>query len=126
MRKGQIKRAKFVESYLLTGNATESAAIAGYKHPGQRAYDLLNNDEVQARIEEFQQKSHDDLLNDSKGWGLSVKDTLTMLEDLARNSENEIVRTKCLELFMKKHALLTDKIISQEKAVLEVQSVLRE
>ena len=45
------KQRLFVEFYIQTQNATESARLSGYSHPDKQGSRLLQNDSVQAEIE---------------------------------------------------------------------------
>lgn len=48
----QGRRKKFVDAYIMSGQAAEAARVAGYKSPAREGYRLLKNPEVRSAIDE--------------------------------------------------------------------------
>ena len=81
--------------YLSTGNATQAAERAGYKHPNHQAFRLLLNISVKTAIE----VKRAELMNDSEA---KVARYVAALEKEASNSENaDGARIRSLELLLK-------------------------
>lgn len=91
-----IRRSKFIESYILSGNATSSAINAGYSKKtaysqGQR---LLKNVEIRNKL--MQRK-----MNIIDQTNLTVDSILKKILDLYELTENDNVKARCLETILK-------------------------
>ena len=90
-----LRQERFVMEYLSTGNATQAAERAGYKHPNHQAFRLLLNNSVKTAIE----VKRAELMNDSEA---KVARYVEALEKEASNSENaDGARIRSLELLLK-------------------------
>ena len=90
-----LRQEKFVMEYLSTGNATQAAERAGYKHPNVQAFRLLVNISVKTAIE----SKRAELMSDSEA---KVARYVAALEKEASNSENaDGARIRSLELLLK-------------------------
>ena len=90
-----LRQEKFVMEYLSTGNATQAAERAGYKHPNVQAFRLLVNISVKTAIE----SKRAELMSDSEA---KVARYVAALEKEASNSKNaDGARIRSLELLLK-------------------------
>jgi hypothetical protein len=95
VRPVNLRQERFVMEYLSTGNATQAAERAGYKHPNVQAFRLLVNVSVKTAIE----VKRAELMNDSEA---KVARYVAALEKEASNSENaDGARIRSLELLLK-------------------------
>ena len=85
MKTNNAQQEKFVEMFLLTGNAAKAAEIAGYGSPKQRGYELKNK--FKNLIEERQKR----MLQDSIP--LAINQLITMVQ----NAESEAVRLNAVK-----------------------------
>jgi phage terminase small subunit len=85
MKTNNAQQERFVEMFLLTGNAAKAAEIAGYGSPKQRGYELKNK--FKNLIEERQKR----MLQDSIP--LAINQLITMVQ----NAESEAVRLNAVK-----------------------------
>ena len=85
MKTNNAQQERFVEMFLLTGNAAKAAEIAGYGSPKQRGYELKNK--FKNLIEERQKR----MLLDSIP--LAINQLITMVQ----NAESEAVRLNAVK-----------------------------
>ena len=78
------RQKKFAEYYVQSGNAVQSAIMAGYseKYANALAYKLLENIGVSEYIKEISEKFKDERI-------MTAKDRQVLLSDIARDDENE-------------------------------------
>jgi phage terminase small subunit len=79
------QQEKFVEMFLLTGNAARAAEVAGYGSPKQRGYELKNK--FKELIEDRQKR----MLQDS------VPIAINQLINLVQEAESEAVRLNAVK-----------------------------
>ena len=103
-----IKQIKFCESYISTRNATQSSLEAGYSqsYSKSKAYGLLKNTEIQAKIKELESEYNQ---NHFKKLSLIAN---TELENILVNSENDSAKLKAIELVYKLSGVIQDDKIS--------------
>ena len=85
MKTNNAQQERFVEMFLLTGNAAKAAEIAGYGSPKQRGYELKNK--FKNLIEERQKR----MLQDSIP--LAINQLITMVQ----GAESEAVRLNAVK-----------------------------
>ena len=85
LKTNNAQQERFVEMFLLTGNAAKAAEIAGYGSPKQRGYELKNK--FKNLIEERQKR----MLQDSIP--LAINQLITMVQ----NAESEAVRLNAVK-----------------------------
>ena len=85
MKTNNAQQERFVEMFLLTGNAEKAAEIAGYGSPKQRGYELKNK--FKNLIEERQKR----MLQDSIP--LAINQLITMVQ----GAESEAVRLNAVK-----------------------------
>ena len=85
MKTNNAQQERFVEMFLLTGNAAKAAEIAGYGSPKQRGYELKNK--FKNLIEERQKR----MLQDSIP--LAINQLITMVQ----SAESEAVRLNAVK-----------------------------
>ena len=85
MKTNNAQQERFVEMFLLTGNAAKAAEISGYGSPKQRGYELKNK--FKNLIEERQKR----MLQDSIP--LAINQLITMVQ----NAESEAVRLNAVK-----------------------------
>lgn len=120
-----IKQKKFADEYIISGNATEAAILAGYsdKYAGTNSGKLLNNTNVKAYIDERMQELEDKAI-------AKQDEVLKYLTALVRGAEKEEVlkgvgmgeqvvskievsakdRIKAAELLGKRYGMWTDRL----------------
>lgn len=125
MAKMTIKQQRFADEYIISGNATEAAILAGYseKYAGQNADKLLKNTKIKKYIEERLEELDNEKIADQK-------EILQYLTSILRGEETEQTlrgvgegaqiisdidvgakdRIKAAELLGKRHAMWTDKM----------------
>ncbi|WP_353891480.1 terminase small subunit [Latilactobacillus sakei] len=115
------KQQKFADNYIKTGNATQSAVLAGYSKKTAAAIGLENLEKpiIKAYIDEQLGEMHDDTI-------ASAKDVMKYLTSVMNGKQTESVvtnkgivkgvevsakdRIKAAELIGKRHSLFTDKV----------------
>lgn len=128
MKKLTIKQTKFADEYIISGNATESYKIAGYKYSSDNmasveGHKLLRNPKVKAYIDERMKKLEEEAIADQAE---VLKYLTRVLRDEERedvlvnigNYEQEIQsmkvsakdRIKAAELLGKRYGSWTDKV----------------
>jgi len=80
--------------YLSTGNATQAAERAGYKHPNHQAFRLLLNISVKTAIE----VKREELMQDSEA---KLASYVASLEAESRDADQSGTRVRALELLIK-------------------------
>ena len=80
--------------YLSTGNATQAAERAGYKHPNHQAFRLLLNISVKTAIE----VKRAELMQDSEA---KLASYVASLEAESRDADQSGTRVRALELLIK-------------------------
>lgn len=125
MAKMTIKQQRFADEYIISGNATQSAIIAGYsqKYANTNASKLLQNTTIKNYIEERLEELDSEKIADQK-------EILQYLTSILRGEETEQTlrgvgegaqiisdidvgakdRIKAAELLGKRHAMWTDKM----------------
>ena len=120
-----IKQKKFADEYIISGNATEAAILAGYseKYAGTNSGKLLNNTNVKVYIAERMQELEDKAI-------AKQDEVLKYLTALVRGAEKEEVlkgvgmgeqviskievsakdRIKAAELLGKRYGMWTDRL----------------
>ena len=88
MKTNNAQQERFVEMFLLTGNAAKAAEIAGYGSPKQRGYELKNK--FKNLIEERQKR----MLQDSIP--LAINQLITMVQ----SAESEAVRLNAVKALL--------------------------
>lgn len=125
MAKMTIKQQRFADEYIISGNATEAAILAGYseKYAGQNADKLLKNTKIKNYIEERLEELDSEKIADQKEIlqyltsilrGEETEQTLRGVGEGAQVISNIEVgakdRIKAAELLGKRHAMWTDKM----------------
>jgi phage terminase small subunit len=79
-----MRQRKFAELYVQSGNASESARLAGYsaKYINSNVQKLLQNTAITEYIKELTDKAKDERI-------LTAKDRQVLLSDIAKNPEEE-------------------------------------
>ncbi len=85
MKTNNAQQERFVEMFLLTGNAAKAAEIAGYGSPKQRGYELKNK--FKNLIEERQKR----MLQDS------IPLAINQLINMVQGAESEAVRLNAVK-----------------------------
>jgi hypothetical protein len=93
-KKITAKQALFIQAFLLTGNATESARQAGFSHPNTQGPYLVNLRHVRAEIDKRRAESE-------KATVMTRQQRLERLSAIARDDAD------------RKHAIQAMKLISQ-------------
>lgn len=105
---------KFLDFYIATGNATESAKLAGYSGASARTTgsNILKNPEAQAYIDSKMEKM-------KEVYSENIATATEVLEFLTHSMRNTGFkaqdRIKCAELLGKKYKLFTDKVEMDSK-----------
>ena len=89
-----LRQEKFVMEYLASGNATQAAERAGYKHPNHQAFRLLLNNSVKAAIDAQRNR----LMQDSE---TKLASYVASLEAESRDADQSGSRIRALELLIK-------------------------
>ena len=89
-----LRQEKFVMEYLASGNATQAAERAGYKHPNHQAFRLLLNNSVKAAIDAQRNR----LMQDSE---TKLASYVASLEVESRDADQSGTRVRALELLIK-------------------------
>ena len=89
-----LRQERFVMEYLSTGNATQAAERAGYKHPNVQAFRLLVNISVKTAIE----VKRAELMQDSE---TKLASYVASLEAESRDADQSGTRVRALELLIK-------------------------
>jgi hypothetical protein len=89
-----LRQERFVMEYLSTGNATQAAERAGYKHPNVQAFRLLVNVSVKTAIE----SKRAELMSDSEA---KLASYVASLEVESRDADQSGTRVRALELLIK-------------------------
>lgn len=128
MAKMTIKQQRFADEYIISGNATEAAILAGYseKYAGQNADKLLKNTKIKKYIEERLEELDNEKIADQKEilqyltsvlrgeeqeeQLLVVKRGIVEEVELHNKKPDMNARTKAAELLGKRHAMWTDKM----------------
>ena len=125
MAKMTIKQKRFADEYIISGNATQSAIIAGYsqKYANTNASKLLQNTTIKNFIEERLEELDSEKIADQKEIlqyltsilrGEETEQTLRGVGEGAQVISNIEVgakdRIKAAELLGKRHAMWTDKM----------------
>lgn len=125
MAKMTIKQQRFADEYIISGNATQSAIIAGYsqKYANTNASKLLQNTTIKNYIEERLEHLDSEKIADQKEIlqyltsilrGEETEQTLRGVGEGAQVISNIEVgakdRIKAAELLGKRHAMWTDKM----------------
>ena len=95
------RQRKFVEAYMKTGNALESARLAGYKSPHPTGARLLQNATVKKAIEQRVDQ-------DPEVWGRER--LLRFWTDMAQHAEGENNQLKASEYLAKAQAMFVQKM----------------
>ena len=125
MAKMTIKQQRFADEYIISGNATQSAIIAGYsqKYANTNASKLLQNTTIKNYIEERLEHLDSEKIADQKEIlqyltsilrGEETEQTLRGVGEGAQTISNIEVgakdRIKAAELLGKRHAMWTEKL----------------
>ena len=94
VRPANLRQERFVMEYLSSGNATQAAAKAGYKHPNVQSARLLVNLSVKAAIEAKRADVMDDLEAKLAGY-------VAQLETESREADQSGTRVRAIELLIK-------------------------
>ena len=94
VRPVNLRQERFVMEYLSTGNATQAAERAGYKHPNVQAFRLLVNVSVKTAIE----VKRAELMNDSEA---KLASYVASLVAESRDADQSGTRVRALELLIK-------------------------
>ena len=94
VRPVNLRKERFVMEYLSTGNATQAAERAGYKHPNHQAFRLLLNNSVKTAIE----AKRAELMQDSE---TKLASYVASLEAESRDADQSGTRVRALELLIK-------------------------
>ena len=94
VRPVNLRQERFVMEYLSTGNATQAAERAGYKHPNVQAFRLLVNISVKTAIE----AKRAELMQDSE---TKLASYVASLEAESRDADQSGTRVRALELLIK-------------------------
>lgn len=89
-----LRQLRFVTEYVATGNATQSAHLAGYRHPNVQAFRLLENISVKTAIEAERNK----IMSDGED---KLARYVSQLENESRDADQSGTRVRALELLIK-------------------------
>ena len=89
-----LRQLRFVSEYVATGNATQSAHLAGYAHPNVQAFRLLENISVKTAIEAKRSK----IMSDGED---KLARYVSQLESESRDADQSGTRVRALELLIK-------------------------
>lgn len=89
-----MRQQKFVDHYVISGNATRSAEAAGYRHPNHQAFRLLLNNSVKGAI----QRIRDDMTKDTED---RRAEWVSRLETLGVSAEKDSDRLRAIEQLFK-------------------------
>ena len=95
------RQRKFVEAYMKTGNALESARLAGYKSPHPTGARLLQKATIKKAIEERVE-------SDPAVWGR--KELIRFWTEMAQSADGDNNRLKASELLAKAEAMFVQKM----------------
>lgn len=93
------QQAKLVDEYMRTGNQNESARTAGYTESS--AQNIWRTFKIPRVAEEIQRRLDEEM---------TAREVLHRLGKKARESADEQVQLRALELIGKKHKLFTDRV----------------
>ena len=113
------KQKRFIDYYIETGNATESARRAGYKQPHVQG--TQNLEKLRKYIDERLESFEDDRIADAE-------EVLRYLTKVIRGEEKDQFgldaslkdRNKAAELLGKRYALFTEKVEQNNKGEIKV------
>lgn len=113
------KQKRFIDYYIETGNATESARRAGYKQPHVQG--AQNLEKLRKYIDERLESFEDDRIADAE-------EVLRYLTKVIRGEEKDQFgldaslkdRNKAAELLGKRYALFTEKVEQNNKGEIKV------
>lgn len=113
------KQKRFIDYYIKTSNATESARQAGYKGNNLNRVASENLSKLDKYIQERLRQLEDDRI-------ASAKEVLqyftTIMRDKKEDTNN---RTKCAELLGKKHGIFKEEVIIEAEKPFEVNINIR-
>lgn len=89
-----MRQLRFVTEYVATGNATQSAHLAGYRHPNVQAFRLLENISVKTAIEAERNK----IMSDGED---KLARYVSQLEKESMDADQSGTRVRALELLIK-------------------------
>ncbi len=89
-----MRQLRFVTEYVATGNATQSAHLAGYAHPNVQAFRLLENISVKTAIEAERNK----IMSDGED---KLARYVSQLEKESMDADQSGTRVRALELLIK-------------------------
>lgn len=95
----QAKQIKFIEEYILTGNATQSAIKAGYseRSAAAQASRLLKNDKIQAALKERRSQIEQELREQFIGDALTARKVMVkILNDPEASHKDKLTAAKDL------------------------------
>lgn len=125
LKKGVLsqKHIKFIQAYIVSGNATESAKRAGYsqKNSTQSAQRILGSKTVQAEIAQIRAEVE-------KETKFDLKRAIEYAEadrQFARENKNPMAAHKCSEMLARLHGLLIDKHHYEIKQEISIQNNLQ-
>jgi phage terminase small subunit len=103
-----VKQQKFIEGYLIHGNATKAYYEAGYKAKsdniaGVEAHKLLKNPKIKNTIDENMKQR-------SENCGITAEFVLNGIKDIALKGKKDTDKLKAYELLGKHLKLFTDKV----------------
>lgn len=110
-----IRREKFVDFYVETGNATEAARRAGYSEhtANEQGARLLAIANIQAAIEEKRR-----ILSELNNWNLQTSSKEAINQYMALQAKNPGIAYKYKENLDKLHGLLIEHQIQEQKQTL--------
>jgi len=123
MKELTAKQAKFVELYLISRNALESAKKAGYKHPEVNSSRLLKNDIIRHRIDKRISKTAlrtDNILIDRQREAMDILEKAKSANDLrtALSANDQLIRLGGFYAPEKRVTLKTEITVDQAREYL--------
>lgn len=142
MKKLTIKQKKFADEYIISGNATESYKVAGYKYSSDNmasveAHKLLRNPKVKTYIDERMKKLEEEAIANQneilKFLTRVIRDEETEETLISRGEEGQEITTvklsgrdriRAAELLGKRYGSWTDKLeVESESRVVIVDDL---
>ena len=113
------KQKRFIDFYIKTSNATESARLAGYKGNNLNRVASENLSKLDKYIKERLNQLEDDRI-------ASAKEVLQYFTTIMRDKKEDTNdRTKCAELLGKKHGIFREEVVIETDKPFEININIR-